>query len=507
MECLHKRPTPGCCGDAVLAGFRARGLVATIARLALPGYLMNELLARLLDSIAHQDGAPGQRAVRKRQVELLLGSDREIGRKPGTMGRGGSTQERRVGITPAQVGELRQFFAALELRLSVLVVERAGARAGYADADYVHAGAEILGRDELAWHDGPPDVVHALKEPSSYEADLPGPFLRIGALHSGDFHEHSGFARLLAKGDVTVFDGSNIGAAAAFRIPIRGRMSVFAGEIGAEWVLEHLHARQLPGQVVVAGGGYAGRACAKKLLAGGVTRVTVLESQRDPARVAAVAQAFAGDARVTVVPVGGVDDAAVLQALRGATGLVFAVAAPKGRAPHVVTLAALAALDPAAIVVDISIDERGAIFDAAADPDWPSERLIPHFEQALLPRRYRAVTNMPRAYPFEASAAHGDAILPYLATLLYLAAREGGAVGATEALRRLPIDRRGADPLAAAVPELLPCLLQDLRNGMAVAPGAGGLELADTIPPADRQQIQHHLGRHGIAVAAEGTTP
>jgi alanine dehydrogenase len=465
---------------------------------------MHETLARLSRSIAHREGPANQRVWQKRHVELVLGSDREIGRKPSLKGQGGSTQERRVGITPDQVADLRAMFKGLDLRLSVLVLERAGARAGYADADYVHAGAEILGRDELVWHDGPPDVVHALKEPSAYEADLPGPFLRIGALHSGDFHEHSGFSRLLEKGNVTVFDGSNIGAPAAFRIPIRGRMSVFAGEIAAEWVGEHLGQRALHGHVVVAGGGYAGRACVRKLLASGsVTKVTILENQRDPARVDAVRSEFAGDVRVGVAGIAGVDDAALAGLLQGAVGLVFAVAAPKGRAPHVLTLPTLNQLDPAALVVDISIDERGAILDANADPDWPSERLIPHFEAALRPRRYRAITNMPRAYPFEASAAHGEAILPYLATLLYLAAREGGAEGVTRHLRTVAVDRGGPDPLRVAEPELLPALIQDLRNGMAVHPTPKGLALADSIPSADRAQIVAFLGRRGQWVANE----
>jgi hypothetical protein len=206
---------------------------------------------------------------------------------------------------------------------------------------------------------------------------------------------------------------------------------------------------------------------------------------------------------VQVVPLQSIDDPMLLTAMRDAAGLVFAVAAPKGRAPHVVTIGALQALSEAAIVVDISIDERGAIVDSRADADWPSDRLIPHFEAVLLPRRYRAITNMPRAYPFEASRAHGEAILPYLATLLYLAAREGGAAGVTEYLRTVAVDRQGPDPLRASEPEMISAFVQDLRNGMAVHPTARGLVLADTIPPADRTQIASFLSRNGLAVASE----
>ncbi|MBK8096881.1 MAG: hypothetical protein IPK26_07230 [Planctomycetes bacterium] len=457
---------------------------------------MNEVLQRLLRSILHRLGPASGRHWRRRAVDLVIGSDREIGRKSALRGLGGSTQERRVGITPRHVTELRELFGRLEVRLNVLVVENAGARAGFADADFVHAGAEIVTPEELAFHDGPPDVVHALKEPSTYEADLPGPFLRIGALHSGDFHEDSGFARLLKKGNVTVFDGSNIGAAAAFRMPIRGRMSVFAGEIAAEWVLEHLAARELSGAVVVAGGGYAGKACAKKLLQGaGVTRVTICENGEDPARIDAVAREFTGESRVRVVGIRGIDDAALRTELTGAVGVVFAVAAPKGRAPRIVTLENLRGLHDAATVVDISIDERGAILDPRADADWHSDKLIDWFGRELLPRRYQAIANMPRAYPHKASLAHGDAIVPYIAALLYLCAREGGAAAATAFLGSMAVNPRGDDPLRVAEPDLLPALLQDLRNGMAVFPVDGRLQLAESIPAVDRDHIAAMLTR------------
>src|SRR4029079_15948340 len=101
---------------------------------------------------------------------------------------------------------------------------------GFSDADFVAAGAEILTEGEIAWHDGPPDVVHALKEPSRYEAQVPGPSCRIGALHTGDFHSEGGLAGLLRKRNVAIFDGSHVGAPDVFRIPIRGGLWRLAGE-------------------------------------------------------------------------------------------------------------------------------------------------------------------------------------------------------------------------------------------------------------------------------------
>ena len=92
-----------------------------------------------------------------------------------------------MGLTSDQVRELRGLFDTLDITCRVLVLQGAGQRAGCADASYIEAGAEIITRDELECLDGAPDVVHALKEPSVYERHIPGPFLRIGAVHTGDF--------------------------------------------------------------------------------------------------------------------------------------------------------------------------------------------------------------------------------------------------------------------------------------------------------------------------------
>src|ERR1044071_8539320 len=226
----------------------------------------HRVLDRLARSIGHQNAGGWA----KRSMELILGADMEIG---GTI-----SPERRVGITPNNVAQLVQFFAEFDIQLSVQVIENAGALAGWPDSDYIRAGAQIIRREEIAYHRGP-DVVHALKEPSRYEADFRGPFLRIGALHGGDFSPESGLARLLVRRDIAMFDGSATGAPDQFRIPIRGRMSVFAGEIAAEWVVEHLTERNLCGRVVVVGGGSVGAACVRKLSATrAVEAITVCEA-------------------------------------------------------------------------------------------------------------------------------------------------------------------------------------------------------------------------------------
>jgi alanine dehydrogenase len=452
---------------------------------------VNALLAALKVSISQHHPL---RLPAKRRVELLLGNDREIGRET-------RSQEKRVGITPEQVSELRGFFADLRLELNVLVMAGAGQRAGFADADFVAAGAEILTPEELEYHDGPPDVVHALKEPSRYEGGIPGPFCRIGALHTGDFHSEGGLAGLLRKGNVAIFDGSHTGAPDAFRIPIRGGMSIFAGEIAAEWVLEHLRHRHATGKVVVVGAGNAGRAALRKLAAEPeVTAVHLLDSADDPGRLDQIRAGLADVPKATVEGISGIDHAHLLRALDDAVAVVFAVARPREAAPRVVHINSLKQrLAEGAVVVDISIDEKGAIQDPEIRRTWSLEQIIEHLTRSLAGSRhraYRALANMPRAYPRQASAAHGEVVLPYLATLLFLAAREGGAEGAIRYLAGRPFDGRSPDPGQAEPARVLDALVQDLRNGMAFYPHGGRLGVSSTV--ADRASVFDFLYRQKI---------
>jgi alanine dehydrogenase/prolyl-tRNA editing enzyme YbaK/EbsC (Cys-tRNA(Pro) deacylase) len=455
---------------------------------------VNNLLESLKASILDHP----LRSPRKRRVELLLGNDREIGRET-------HSQERRVGITPDHVRELRGFFADLRLELNVLVMQGAGQRAGFADSDFVAAGAEILTEEELQYHDGPPDVVHALKEPSRYEAQVPGPFCRIGALHTGDFHSEGGLAGLLRKRNVAIFDGSHIGAPDVFRIPIRGAMSVFAGEIAAEWVLDHLQHRHASGRAVVVGAGRAGQAALRKMAADpSVTEIHLLDSAEDPKRLDQVRAELADVPKVRVEGIAGTDHSALLAAVDGAVAVVFAVARPREAAPKVVHVNSLKQrLAEGAVVVDISIDEKGAILDPEIRRTWSLEQIIEHLSRSFAGSRnraYRALSNMPRAYPGKASLAHGEAVLPYLATLLFLAARDGGAEGAIRHLAGRAVDGRSAAPRPDEPARVLDALIQDLRNGMAFYPQfdpqKGRLVVSDTV--ADRASVFDFLYKQRI---------
>ncbi len=115
-------------------------------------------------------------AFQRREVSFLLGTDELIRR------------ERRVAMTPRHIDALSHDLAALGLEARIFVVRGAGERAAseageiFTDQQYAAAGAELVDRDRVG-SIGALDVAHALKEPTEWEREIPGPVIRIGALH------------------------------------------------------------------------------------------------------------------------------------------------------------------------------------------------------------------------------------------------------------------------------------------------------------------------------------
>ena len=116
----------------------------------------------------------------------------------------------------------------------------------------------------------------------------------------------------------------------------------------------------------------------------------------------------------------------------------------------------LATLHKKAIVVDSPSMEGSNLRPLAIRLDWEASRIIEHLEPRLKEKGivYKAQENMPRSRAKEASEAHGDVILPYIATLLYLAAWKGGAEGVRAFIAGKPTNMTCTDPKDAAAGEL-----------------------------------------------------
>lgn len=364
-----------------------------------------------------------------RKAALLLGTDRHIGEEtPGA-------EETRVGFIPSQAAALKSWLQEAGVFLDFYFIQGAGARAGYSDGDYLNAGGHLLFEHELSTLPAP-QIFHALKEPSAYESFIQGPFIRIGALHTGAFDPTSGLASLFKrKNFCAIFDGSNIGGfsyniTGGHIIPIRSSMSVFAGWIAADNAGRQYDEQK--GKVIVSGGGVVGSAAIERLLSEySVTATQILVFEPDQVQCKRLTDKFGADGKLVIVERGTItaDD------ISGAIGLILTAFRQGHPAPKVVSIGDLAALAENAVVVDVSIDERGGILIPGLDFDRASlQQVVESVRESIAQLRknitYIGDSHLPRNNPSKASESHGIAVLPYLAVLLYLSAREGGAAQA-----------------------------------------------------------------------------
>lgn len=311
--------------------------------------------------------------------------------------------EGRVALTPAAAAEL--------VRRGVpLAIERgAGAGSGYADADYRAIGAQIM-PDADALYDWAQLVVK-VKEPVGAEIDRLKPdqllfcYLHLAA--------NPGLTRslcdigLTAVAFETVVDHGHL--------PILSPMSDIAGRISVQVGAHLLHTPQggkgillgglasvERGEVVVLGAGNAGGAAVQAAAAMGANVTVFDKNPRQLERMHRVAPNVT--ALVSI-------DAAVSEAVAAADLLIGAVLLPGAAAPHVVSRAQVAQMQPGSVIADIAVDQGGCIETTRATTyDAPTyvEEGVQHF----------CVTNMPGAVPRSATQALSAAMLPYLLLLL-----------------------------------------------------------------------------------------
>lgn len=412
------------------------------------------------DEEDYQSLLPKVEKLTGKKAVLLLGTDEHIGE-------GLDAQpERRVGITPRQIAYLKKWLQEAGVYLDFYFLQGAGIQAGYTDGDYNNVGGQLMYEHQLP-NMPAPHIVHALKEPCSYESLIQGPFIRIGALHPGAFDTTSGLATLFKrKNFCAIFDGSNIGGYAyrlnkGYRVPIRSSMSVFAGQIGADKVGERFSGDETKRKVVISGGGVVGSSAVNSLLQ---HHPALCESinvvEENPGRCVELREQYKDSPSVKIVESGRVGR----DVLDGADALMLTAFRPGEQAPKVIDLPELSAMNDGSIIVDIAIDEKSGIqvqgidYDAAPLPDVIAQTTsaIGRLRKNIL---YVADSHLPRMMPKEASKAHGKAVLPYIATLLYLSSREGGAPQAVKYITDAQIKDDNSDYFEA--------LVYDLKNGLA----------------------------------------
>ena len=311
--------------------------------------------------------------------------------------------EGRVALTPAAVREVVRHGAAVGMQ------QGAGEGSGYADREYVAAGAELL-NDAVALYDWAQLLVK-VKEPLDEEVDrLRADQLLFCYLHLA---ANPTLTRRLCEVGLTAVAFETVEDRG--RLPILVPMSEIAGRISVQVGAHLMHTVQggrgvllggLPGvergNVVVLGAGHAGGAALREAAALGAN-VTVFD--KNPLQLERMFHIAANVTALTPT------DAALDDALAQADLLIGAVLLPGAAAPRLVSRAQVARMPRGSVIADISVDQGGCIETTRPTTyDAPTyiEEGVQHF----------CVTNMPGAVPRTATQALTAAMLPYLLALL-----------------------------------------------------------------------------------------
>jgi alanine dehydrogenase len=320
--------------------------------------------------------------------------------------------EYRVALTPVGVREL------VEGGNEVIVQAGAGEGSAIEDGRYVAQGARIVPDAEAVFDEA--DLILKVKEPQPAEVPL------LESRHTLFTYLHLAANPELARGLCesgatciayeTVEDGAG-------RLPLLAPMSEIAGKIATQagaFMLE----KPLGGRGILLGGVPGVAAATVMIIGGGVVGmnaafiaigmeadVFIYDTSIDRLRELDIAL----NGRCSTVFS---STLAIEEMLPRADLVIGAVLIHGARAPHVVRRPQLRLMKPAAVLVDVSIDQGGCF-----ETSRPTTHSDPTFEVEKI--THYCVTNMPGAVPVTSTYALTNATLPYV-----LALAEHGARGA-----------------------------------------------------------------------------
>ncbi len=330
--------------------------------------------------------------------------------------------ETRVSMTPSLCRR------CVSLGAKVIIQKSAGDSAGFTDAEYRSAGANLVSDAAAVWKAA--DMILKVKEPLPSEYDL----LRNGQAIFTYLHLAAGpgLAKVLLKKRILGIAYETVeGTDGSY--PLLKPMSQIAGrlaiQIGA-YFLQSQHGGSgvllggipgtLPGHVVVVGAGNSG-AHAVQMAAGMGARVTVLDL--DTRKLEALDSEYRGRV-VTLMS----NPANVEASVADADLLVGAVLIPAAKAPIVVSNKMVAKMRPGSVIVDIAIDQGGCI-----ESIRPTSHKEPVYKQHGVV--HYAVPNMPALVGRTSTLGLTQATEPYVAMIVQrglnaaLAAHKGLARG------------------------------------------------------------------------------
>ncbi len=312
--------------------------------------------------------------------------------------------ENRVGMTPAGVAEL------VRHGHEVFVQKTAGEGSGFADTDYVAAGATILPKIEDVYAIA--EMIVKVKEPIEPEY----PLVRKGQLLFTYFH----FACDKALTEAMIKSGSVCLAyetvqTAEGALPLLIPMSEVAGRmatINGAYFLQKTKGGKgklicgVPGvkpiKVLVLGGGIVGQAAAR-VAAGMGANVIIADISLPKLRELSVSMPPNVDTLYS-------SSHNIKKELPDTDLVIGSVLIPGDKAPHLITRDMLKLMEPGSVLVDVAIDQGGCF-----ETSHPTTHSEPVYEvDGII---HYAVANIPGAVPNTSTTALTNATLKYTLAL------------------------------------------------------------------------------------------
>ena len=312
--------------------------------------------------------------------------------------------ENRVGMTPAGVAEL------VRHGHEVFVQKTAGEGSGFADTDYVAAGATILPKIEDVYAIA--EMIVKVKEPIEPEY----PLVRKGQLLFTYFH----FACDKALTEAMIKSGSVCLAyetvqTAEGALPLLIPMSEVAGRmatINGAYFLQKTKGGKgklicgVPGvkpiKVLVLGGGIVGQAAAR-VAAGMGANVVIADISLPKLQELSVSMPPNVDTLYS-------SSHNIKKELPDTDLVIGSVLIPGDKAPHLITRDMLKLMEPGSVLVDVAIDQGGCF-----ETSHPTTHSEPVYEvDGII---HYAVANIPGAVPNTSTTALTNATLKYALAL------------------------------------------------------------------------------------------
>jgi alanine dehydrogenase len=327
--------------------------------------------------------------INENEEKMIIGVPKEI-----------KNNENRVALTPAGATELTKRGHELYIQAT------AGIGSGFADDDYVSAGAKILPGIEDVYAIA--EMIMKVKEPIEQEYSL----IKEDQLLFTYFH----FASYEPLTNAMIENKSVCLAYETVEkedrsLPLLVPMSEVAGRMatqeGAKYLEKPLKGKGIllggvpgvkPAKVLVLGGGIVGTQAAK-MAAGLGSDVIIMDLSLDRLR-------YLDDIMPANVRTVMSNEYNIRELIKTADLIVGAVLIPGAVAPKLITRDMLKTMQPGTVLVDVAVDQGGCIETCKPttheDPTFIIDNVI-HY----------CVANMPGAVPYTSTMALTNATLPY----------------------------------------------------------------------------------------------